>query len=108
MIDWVFRRHSFDVISAESAVRMFKENAYERSGMDCGSVAVGLTDRREYNGFVPLMDEDDPLKTAVLRIFSGLQVRIPPHRVFPTCSVCSSTHALPLYTKYVVKSCWRQ
>lgn len=39
-----------------------------------GEVAVGLTDRREYNGFVPLMDEGDPLKTAVIRIFSGLQV----------------------------------
>lgn len=39
-----------------------------------GEVAVGLTDRREYNGFVPLMDEGDPLKTAVIKIFSGLQV----------------------------------
>lgn len=40
------------------------------------SVALGLTDRREYNGFVPLMDEGDPLKTTVMRIFSGLQVRL--------------------------------
>lgn len=40
-----------------------------------GEVAVGLTDRRDYNGFVPFMDKGDPVKTAVIRIFSGLQVR---------------------------------
>ncbi len=75
-----YDRHSFDVVSAESAVRMFKEGGGE-SGFDyfddyedVGGVAVGLTDRREYNGFVPLMDENDPLKTTVMRIFSGLQV----------------------------------
>lgn len=39
-------------------------------------VAIGLTDHRKYNGFVPLMDEGDPLKTAVMRVFSGLQVRL--------------------------------
>lgn len=58
---------------------MFKDGeddydyGYETRGGG-GEVAVGLTDRREYNGFVPLMDEGDPLKTAVIRIFSGLQV----------------------------------
>lgn len=76
-------RHSFDVVSAESAVRMFKDSAgsefcddepWYETGERGGGVAVGLTDRREYNGFVPLMDEGDPLKTAVMRIFSGLQV----------------------------------
>lgn len=40
-----------------------------------GMAVVGLTDRRKYNGFVPLMDEGDPLKTAVMTVFSGLQVR---------------------------------
>lgn len=62
------------MISAESAVRMFKESASDWTAEDGGSVVVGLTDRREYNGFVPLMDKEDPLKTAVLQIFSGLQV----------------------------------
>lgn len=77
-------RHSFDVVSAESAVRLFKDSAAGDHGYDGGyefhegrEVAVGLTDRREYNGFVPLMDENDPLKTAVMRIFSGLQVAAP-------------------------------
>ncbi|CAM9113857.1 unnamed protein product [Scytosiphon promiscuus] len=87
-------RHSFDVVSAESAVRMFKdskgvdayhydgdadgergrEELWYEAGKRGGGVAVGLTDRREYNGFIPLMDEGDPLKTTVMRIFSGLQV----------------------------------
>ncbi|CAM9178589.1 unnamed protein product, partial [Hapterophycus canaliculatus] len=87
-------KHSFDVVSAESAVRMFKdskggdayyhdgdvgsdpagEEPWYETGKRGGGVAVGLTDRREYNGFVPLMDEGDPLKTTVMRIFSGLQV----------------------------------
>lgn len=77
-------RHSFDVVSAESAVLMFKDSTgdefydndepWYETGERGGGVAVGLTDRREYNGFVPLMDEGDPLKTAVMRIFSGLQV----------------------------------
>ena len=62
-------KHSFDIVSSESAVRMFKNGAGQGA-----SAAVGLADRREYNGFVPLMDERDPLKTAVMRIFSGLQV----------------------------------
>lgn len=69
-------RYSFDVVSAESVVRLFKDGAvddFSRS-VEAKEVAVGLTDRREYNGFVPLMDEKDPLKTAVMRIFSGLQV----------------------------------
>lgn len=73
------QRHSFDVVSAESAVRMFKDGEDDYGygygpGDRGGEVAVGLTDRREYNGFVPLMDEADSLKTAVIRIFSGLQV----------------------------------
>lgn len=67
---------------------MFKKGAGE-SGFDYyddheggEGVAVGLTDRREYNGFVPLMDENDPLKTAVMRVFSGLQV------IDPAASSC--------------------
>lgn len=79
----VYSRHSFDVVSAESAVRLFKDKgsgvgAYwsPREEREKESVALGLTDRREYNGFVPLMDEGDPLKTTVMRIFSGLQVRL--------------------------------
>lgn len=73
-------KHSFDVVSAESAVRLFKDGAgydeqpWSRTAERGGAVALGLTDRREYNGFVPLMDEKDPLKTVVIRIFSGLQV----------------------------------
>lgn len=50
------------------------DEPWYETGERGGGVAVGLTDRREYNGFVPLMDEGDPLKTAVMRIFSGLQV----------------------------------
>lgn len=80
-------------MSAESAVRLFKdskddghwyadpeeeeEEAWYETGTRGGGVAVGLSDRREYNGFVPLMDEGDPIKTAVMRIFSGLQVNEP-------------------------------
>lgn len=63
-------------------MRLFKDKgsgvgAYwsPREDAEKESVAVGLTDRREYNGFVPLMDKEDPLKTTVMRIFSGLQVR---------------------------------
>ncbi|CAM9332790.1 unnamed protein product [Ectocarpus sp. 6 AP-2014] len=80
-------KHSFDTVSAESAVRLFKdskdvddwyagpeEEEWYETGTRGGGVAVGLSDRREYNGFVPLMDEGDPIKTAVMRIFSGLQV----------------------------------
>lgn len=67
-------RHSFDVVSAESAMRLFTsaEGGYDEEGE--GKGAIGLTDRRKYNGFVPLMDEGDPLKTAVMTVFSGLQV----------------------------------
>lgn len=67
-------RHSFDVVSAESALRLFKGSAPDWA-VEESSAAIGVTDRRVYNGFVPLMDEKDLLKTAVLRIFSGLQVR---------------------------------
>ncbi|CAM9404457.1 unnamed protein product [Ectocarpus fasciculatus] len=80
-------KHSFDTVSAESAVRLFKdghwyaspeeeeeEEAWYEAGARGGEVALGLSDRREYNGFVPLMDEGDPIKTAVMMIFSGLQV----------------------------------
>lgn len=72
-------RHSFDVVSAESAMRLFTSGGegYDEEGdeEEKGMAVVGLTDRRKYNGFVPLMDEGDPLKTAVMTVFSGLQVR---------------------------------
>lgn len=61
------------MISAESAVRLFKEDNGGWTG-EAKEVVVGPTDGREYNGFVPLMDKEDPLKTTVMRIFSGLQV----------------------------------
>lgn len=51
-----------------------EEEAWYETGTRGGGVVVGLSDRREYNGFVALMDEGDPIKTAVMRIFSGLQV----------------------------------
>lgn len=67
-------RHSFDAVSAESAISLFTKGDDWGVEEEEKGVAIGLTDRREYNGFVPLMDEGDPLKTAVITIFSGLQV----------------------------------
>ncbi|CAM9827590.1 unnamed protein product, partial [Laminaria digitata] len=69
-------KHSFDVVSAESAMRLFTsgDGDWDEEGGEGEEVVIGLTDRRKYNGFVPLMDEGDPLKTAVMTVFSGLQV----------------------------------
>lgn len=72
---------------------MFKDGDREPwEGDDTSSTVVGLTDRRKYNGFVPLMDEEDPLKTAVLRILSGLQVG--------RCGTLSSNYHRSFYCTY--------
>lgn len=65
---------AYDYYDSDDGVDGGGEEPWYETGKRGGGVAVGLTDRREYNGFVPLMDEGDPLKTTVMRIFSGLQV----------------------------------
>ncbi|CAM9675910.1 unnamed protein product [Chrysoparadoxa australica] len=61
---------SYDVLSAETAMKLFQGQSHDGSTTE----ATGLTDKRMYNGFMFLMDPEDPAGTFVLRAFSGTQV----------------------------------